>query len=681
MESEYISYFSYLSGGALFAALTIVLLQLWRKQSAHISLVIAAATSTVWEVVIAANYRFINLDSSELLILEICRYGVWIVALLEALKFTTGQPLPRRFHRALNSCWVLSLIAVITLKLIAPELANNSSLLIWNNLLLAIVGLVSVEQLFKNTGQFRLIKLYSLVIGGLFGYDIYVFSYSLIFNNIDPQLWQARGIINGCAALFMALGALTITAPNITAASFAISRPVAFYTTSLTASGSFLALMATGGYYVQLYGGSWGGIIHILLLFLALMLIGILFISNTIRSRLNVWINKHFFRHKYDYRVEWLKLINSLSHQCDTKDFHLRTLDTLASIFKSPHGGLWIKDDRHFKLAANSGVSLDSNNCKEPIDSVFCQSLQQNEWVFSPNTPDSKSYELNDLLPQWISKIPSLWLVLPLLTEDELLGFVILTQPQLDDTLTWEDLDLLKTVGRQVASYLDRHQAAEMLAESRQFDAFNKLTAFIMHDLKNLIAQQALVVENAAKHKDNPAFVEDAINTIDNSVVRMNTLLKKLQQDEPSELRSLELDKILIEAIKKCQELKPLPSLQRETKGIYVNADPDRLLMTLIHIIKNAQEATDSLGFIDVTLRTEDNSAIIIIEDNGSGMSDEFIKNQLFKPFNTTKSGKGMGIGVYQAKEYIESIGGAVAAESSLGTGTTFTISIPSTKG
>ena len=680
MDSEHISYFSYLSGGLLFAALTIVLLQLWRKKSAHISLVIAVAVSTAWELLIAANYRHITLEPPELLILETIRYGAWIVALLEALKFTTGQPLPQRFHRGLNGCWMLSLVAAIILKYTAPSLANNSNLLIWNNLLLAIVGLISVEQLFKNTGHFRLIKLYSLVIGGLFVYDIYVFSYSLIFNQIDLQLWQARGIINGIAALLMALGALTIAAPNITASRFAISRPVAFYTTSMTASGSFLALMAIGGYYVQLYGGSWGELIHILLLFLALLLISVLFVSNTVRSQLNVWINKHFFRHKYDYRVEWLKLINSLSHQSETEDFHQRTLDTLASIFKSPCGGLWIKHEQHFKLAANSGLTLDSNNNQEPINSTFCQALQDNEWVFSPKTPDSKNLELNNLLPQWINDIPSLWLVSPLLTENELLGFVIMAKPQLDDTLTWEDLDLLKTIGRQVASYLDRHQAAEQLAESRQFDAFNKLTAFIMHDLKNLIAQQALVVENAAKHKDNPAFIEDAINTIDNSVGRMNTLLKKLQQDEPSELRSFELDHTLIEAIKKCQELKPLPSLQLETKGIYVNADPDRLLMTFVHIIKNAQEATDNTGFIDVTLRTEDNNAIIVIEDNGAGMSEEFIKNQLFKPFNTTKSGKGMGIGVYQAKEYIESIGGTVVAESSLDSGTTFTISIPSIK-
>ena len=95
---------------------------------------------------------------------------------------------------------------------------------------------------------------------------------------------------------------------------------------------------------------------------------------------------------------------------------------------------------------------------------------------------------------------------------------MVLTSPEIDDSLTWEDLDLLKTVSRQIASYLDRHEAAEMLAESRQFEAFNKLTAFIMHDLKNLIAQQALVVENAAKHRENPAFFEDAIRTIDNSV-------------------------------------------------------------------------------------------------------------------------------------------------------------------
>ena len=268
-------------------------------------------------------------------------------------------------------------------------------------------------------------------------------------------------------------------------------------------------------------------------------------------------------------------------------------------------------------------------------------------------------------------------MILPLLTETRLLGFVVLDEPTHDTSLTWEDLDLLKTVGRQVASYLDRHQSAEQLAESKQFEAFNKLTAFIMHDLKNLIAQQGLVVENAAKHKDNPAFVEDAIQTIDNSVNRMSNLLRKLQQQEASAIQNLELHKVLMNAVKKCQENKPSPSLRFESTTAKVDADPDLLVMTIANIIQNAQEATLNNGFVDVTLRQEGKSAIISIEDNGEGMDQEFIRDRLFKPFETTKSGKGMGIGVYQTQEFISELGGQISVDSRPGEGTTFTITIP----
>jgi putative PEP-CTERM system histidine kinase len=326
-------------------------------------------------------------------------------------------------------------------------------------------------------------------------------------------------------------------------------------------------------------------------------------------------------------------------------------------------------------------LSLPNQGTEEPVNTPFCRGLQQ-EWVFSPYSEDKDQNELNKVLPEWIFAIDDLWLVLPLLIEQDLLGFIILTKPSTHDVaLTWEDLDLLKNVGRQVASYIDRQHSAELIAESRQFDAFNKLTAFIMHDLKNLIAQQALVVENAAKHKDNPAFVEDAINTIDNSVARMSNLLKKLQRNETMELRSLELSKILMEATKRCQDIQPVPTLRLEDSNIVVNADPDHLLMTCMHIIKNAQEATPRNGFVDVTLRREANNAIISIEDNGEGMDEDFIRNQLFKPFVTTKSGKGMGIGVYQANEYLSSLGGKLSVESTPGTGTTFTLSIPATQG
>ncbi len=682
MEQEQITFFSYLSGGVLFAALLFVTAYLSKIRAVHFTLPIAALMSMVWHIIIAMNYKNLPLDKADLLPLEISRYGAWITAILASLKYTTGQHLPKAFRYLIHGPWVLGLLAALLLRHYQYPLAENTSLLIWCCLILSILALISVEQLYKNSSYSRLIRLWSLIAGAIFTYDIYLFAHSLIFDQIDTELWQARGAINGIAALILALGSMALSGQTTQNAKFTLSRPVAFYTTSMTAAGSFLALMAIGGYYVQLYGGNWGTIIQILVLFLAMLSISIVFISRTIRSRLNVWINKNFFRHKYDYRVEWLQLINYLSRTPDTQDFQLRAITAIASIFKSPQGALWLQQNQHLVNVATLDLNLPEQAMKEATNTPFCQALQQ-EWVFSPYSQGKDQEALNKALPAWVFDIPNLWLVLPLLVEQSLLGFMVLTKPTTHDdaALTWEDLDLLKNVGRQVASYLDRQHAAEVIAESRQFDAFNKLTAFIMHDLKNLIAQQALVVENAAKHKENPAFVEDAINTIDNSVARMSTLLKKLQHNEPAELRSLELHKLLMEATKKCQDQRPIPTLRLEDAGIIVNADPDHLLMTCVHIIKNAQEATASNGFIDVTLRREANNAIITIEDNGEGMDEDFIRNRLFKPFVTTKSGKGMGIGVYQANEFIASLGGKVSVESSPSIGTTFTLSIPATQG
>ncbi|MDB6063083.1 MAG: histidine kinase [Verrucomicrobiaceae bacterium] len=678
MQHDQITFLSNLAGGCIFLALTLMLFYLWYIRAAHSTLVLAAAVSAVWQFAFAVHYHWLSLEKPVLLILEIARDGAWISALLSCMVFSSGKTLSFPLRAIIQGVWISALFLASYLFATHTTLAYDTKTLTWAGVSLGVVGLVSVEQLYRNSQQDRLIKLLSVAISSLFVYDIYLFSHALMFGAIDVDLWRARGSVNAIAGLFMIAGSIAVARQNAKPTRMTLSRPAVFYTTSLTAAGCFLALMAVGGYYVELYGGSWGTVVQILVLFLALMSVGGIFVSETARSHLNVWINKHFFHHKYDYRAEWLKLINYLSQPFGAENFHERAIKAVAEIFKSPGGALWLRQGQRYTPMAAYNVPLPNASVDEPADSPFCSAMKKTEWVFSTQSPENDSLgAMNELLPAWIHTINDLWLVLPLLTESELLGFMVLTKPELDDSLTWEDLDLLKTVSRQVASYLDRHEAAEMLAESRQFEAFNKLTAFIMHDLKNLIAQQALVVENAAKHRENPAFFEDAIRTIDNSVSRMSNLLRKLQQNESSELRSLELHRVLMEAVKKCKEQKPVPSLRLQQTNLKVNADQDRLIMTLTHIIKNAQDATDSNGFVDITLQRDENDAIIVIEDNGVGMDQDFIKNQLFRPFVTTKSGKGMGIGAYQTREFIASLGGNVTVDSAPGEGTTFTIALP----
>lgn len=677
MGYDAVTFQSYLSAGLIFAVLTLVLIRLWFRDRAHLLLVVAAAVSSLWGVAIAFNYRGYPQSPSDLLLIETLRYGAWTCAVIATVQFVSGAKLPGLFRNTINGGWILALAGYLALKVFDVPLLENTSLLIWVCLILSIIGLVAVEQLYRNTTDMRDTKLISVLLATLFGYDIYLFAYSLIFNQIEPITWQARGAVNASIALFMALG-IMLTANANRPTPLAMSRPLVFYTTSLTAAGCFLATMAMGGYYVQLYGGEWGTVVQVLLLVLAIISIIIVFVSRTLRAKLSVWVNKNFFHHKYDYRAEWLRLINYLSQPTHEDDANERGLKAIASIFKCPGAALWLPANNFYQPAATIDMVLPECDLRVAEDSPFCRTMLEQEWVFSPYTTAAERNETySHLLPEWINEIEGLWLVLPLSIEQKLVGFVLLTRPEGESLLNWEDLDLLKTVGRQVASYLDRHQAAELLVESRQFEAFNKLTAFIMHDLKNLIAQQALVVQNAAKHKDNPAFVEDAIRTIDNSVGRMSNLLKKLQHNEPAEIRPVSIHKALMEAVRKSDDLKPKPALRLTPDDIQVTADPDRLTMTLLHLVRNAQEATQSTGFVDVTLRHEDNNAIILIEDNGAGMDAEFVQKRLFRPFDTTKSGKGMGIGAYQAREYLAGLGGRLTVESTPGEGTTFTISLP----
>lgn len=674
---EHISFLSYLGGSTLFGALAIVFFKHWNKQSAYIPLIVTAIVCSLWGLIIAYNFSTISLVSPALITIEALRYCAIIYVTISILNFIYRQN-SRSLIRHIKTgvLFIPPLLFLLVHLNILSSIFQTNSFLIYNSLLMSLLGLIMIEQLYRNCGQYRLIKIYSLLFASILAYDVYLFAYSIIFDELSYSLWQARGMINGSAALAMAVATLVFETSLPKPTAFSPSRPVAFYTTSLTVSIILLLIIAVMGYLVKTYGGTWGEVLHILLVFLALFTIGTLFLSKTLRAHTNVWINKHFFRHKYDYRVEWLKLINMLSRDAKEGELYTGTIKALLDIFKCHNGAIWLQKEQHYQLVYNSGLLI-NNNPKEPLSTPFIKALIEQEWVFSIQKSNySQVNYVNSLLPKWVSDIPNVWLVLPLLTEKDLIGFVVLDKPDSDTSLNWEDLDLLKTVGYQLASYLDRQHAAEKLAESSQFETFNQLTAFIMHDLKNLIAQQKLIVENAAKHKDKPEFINDAFETIDNSVARMNNLLEKLQHDTPAHNTSVSLNKVAEQTIKKVSNGKPLPSLSI-SEELFINGDIDHLVMTLFHLIRNAQDATSNDGTIDVIIKKTADKAEISIIDNGCGMTQEFIEKRLFKPFITTKSGKGMGIGAYQTKTYIESLGGSLSVNSTIGKGSEFKIQLP----
>lgn len=677
---DHLTFISYAGGAALNFCVLIVGLLLTIRKQINASFLLASLVTTLWCAIYALSPQFLPLTPFEMLATESARYGLWLYCMLSTTRFHSGKRVPRNLYLSLLMIWALVLFSGMFS--VSHDSGTGDWLdnmpIAWNSLLMAILCIVGVEQLFRNAPHARVAKVLSIAVGANMAFDLYLFAQSLIMQRTAIELWNARGLVSGTSAMILAVGMLATSGQSDMHARISISRPIVFYTTSLTTAGFFLALMAAGGYYIKNYGGDWGTILQTVLIFTALLLVVTVFVSESTRTRLSVLVDKHFFHHKYDYRVEWLKLINYLSEPTDD-DLDKRALRAVTGMFRSSGGCLWL-DNHYGKFIPVAAINMDmpSMMLEEPETSNFCRILDNQDWVFVPNAASNDELSnYNDVLPSWVKQIPKLWLIMPLKVEQRLYGFILLASPGHEERLSWEDLDLLKTVGRQVASYLSRHEAAEMLAQSKQFEAYNKLTAFIMHDLKNLIAQQALVVENANKHKQNPAFIEDAINTIDNSVKRMSNLLKKLQQKQPSSSITFDINKILIDAVKKCQSKNPRPSLRLNDASMMVTTDQDHLEMIFTHIIKNAQEATDPSGFVDVTVYEKHGNAVIEVEDNGEGMDSDFIKNRLFRPFDTTKSGKGMGIGVYQTREFIRSLGGDVAVHSTPKVGTVFKITIP----
>jgi putative PEP-CTERM system histidine kinase len=244
--------------------------------------------------------------------------------------------------------------------------------------------------------------------------------------------------------------------------------------------------------------------------------------------------------------------------------------------------------------------------------------------------------------------------------------------------LNYEDHDLLKTAGRQVAAFLAHDLAMEQLAETRQFEAYSKLSAFVMHDLKNLLSQQALLVENAKKHQHRPEFVADVIKTVDHGVQRMRRLLRQLERDATGgQEQRVEINALLHETIAACSANGRVCPTFTPHRPVWVHAQADRLSSVVAHVLTNAQEATKLGDTISVTLSERAGRASIEIRDSGEGMTEEFVRRRLFKPFETTKGRSGMGIGVYQAREVVRSLGGEMTVKSSLGGGTTVSIVLP----
>ena len=675
-----IATYSYGLAAIGFLVLGVPLLTGWRGRAHGPLLVAACLISAFWAGSLAWAATDLMMWTSLSDGFEVARNAVWSLFLVVLLgdwrdpdsKLPLGLR-PVLFAAAV--CYVLALAAasfgywdLALLETVLPVMAR---------VMQAVGGMLLVEQAYRNkTTQERwAVKFACLGIGAMFAYDFYLYSHAMLFREVDPDIWAARGIIN---ALTVPLLALSMRRAKSWRSPLAVSRRAMFHSAALFGSAIYLLAMGSAGYYLRYFGGSWGTVMQVTFLFGALLLLAGILFSGTFRAWLKVFISKHFYSYGYDYREEWMRFTRTLSEAGP----HLgeRTVQAVAALVESPGGVLWQRRDgsngSNFEPVAGWDVAL--SDVIEPADSALCRFLESTQWVIDLGeyADEPEKYE-GVTMPAWLLAWPRGWLVVPLMMGSRLSGFVVLQTARSRVKLNWEVLDLLEIAGSQAASYLAQQDAANELMVARQFESFNRMSTFVVHDLKNLVSQLSLMNANAAKHKDNPEFQADMLETVSLSVQKMRLMLQKLSRiDVEEKPMPLAVDQVVRQAVANKAAFEPRPRFDVRDTGLRVLADRERLERVVGHLIQNAIEATPKEGSVTIALEREDDAVRIEITDTGEGMSEDFIRERLFKPFESTKSA-GMGIGVFESREYINELGGRLEVSSRPALGTTFKVILP----
>lgn len=664
-------------GAAAFAIFSLLLLLGRRVQGQHRLLLAACALTALWSAATALHeYLVLGLDIAQAArVLETLRTAAWLVFLVWLLG-----------PAALPAKRLLAVVALLCMTQLATgELAPVSTVLadsmprqpadpaliatIAASLLLAVVGILLVEQLYRSTPTRERwgIKFACLGLGTLFVYDFYLYSDALLFRRVEPHIWAARGLVDAFCVPLLAITAARNPGWKL---GLALSRKIMVRSAALVGCAVYLLAMAAGGWYLRSVGGAWGPVMQLICLCgAALLLAGVLF-SGSARARLRVFISKHFYQAHYDYRDEWRSFTQALSEGGPAPGE--RAIQAVAALVESPAGALWIRRDGAFEPAACWNIA--PQQATELAGSAFCRLLEERQWIVAAgllSRPAETPY------PAWLQGIPGLWLVVPLMLHGRLFGFIALTGPRAPVALNWEVFDLLRLAGSQAASCLAHGELADRLSVARQFESFNRMTTFIVHDLKNLLSQHSLLLANAQRHRANPAFQEDMLATLGHSVQKMTAMLQRLSRgDHATERSPHALAHVLRRAVSGYATAQPCPVLEIADDTLLAFVDGQRLERTVAHLLQNAVEATHPDGHISVSLRRQDECAVIEVCDTGSGMSEEFLRDRLFRPFETTKP-TGMGIGVYESREYLRELGGRLEVESRPGSGSTFRIVLP----
>lgn len=654
------------AAAAAYALVALALLRGGDRGAPAVLFRVALAVTALWSASVAIQARLAPELPS---LLEALRDLAWLGFIAALVERTPGAA-----PRSTRILWIGVAAAIAVRVIVDMTLGGHVSLAV--SLASAIAFLVLIHNLYGLAAPSSRwgLRLIAIALAAMLAYTLNLYTLGWLNRRLPYDLVAARG-----AVMLLILPLFVLASRRNRSWKVRLSRAAAFQTLSLGMIGGYLIVMTIMARAVAMIGGEAARLVQIALVVTMALGAALLASSGRVRGSVRVTILKHFFQHRYDYRSEWLRLIGTLGRGGrEAMPLPERVIEAIADIVDSPAGVLLTRsDDGSLASIARWNWPGDMPMFEQVAPLVGYVERQERILDLSSLREGRESYPGEAAaVPDKLVAEQRAWLAVPLLLEARLIGLVLVAPPRAARDLDWEDFDLLRIAARQAAAHLAERQLADALSEARRFEEFNRRFAFILHDVKNLVSQLALLARNAERHADNPEFRADMVATLNNSTAKMRDLLARLSQNHrgaigepaPVALRPM------VERIVAARQGRHAISV--EGPIVEALADAAGLEQAIGHLVDNAIEASPPAEAVSIALAVSGDRATVTVADRGAGMDDAFIRDSLFTPFASTKPA-GFGIGAYEARAIVVAMGGRLEVTSRRGEGTIFTISLP----
>ncbi len=540
-------------------------------------------------------------------------------------------------------------------------------------MLFLVFGLVQLERTLAGLHSLQRwkIKLEVLAGGLLMAAFALYFSHSLLYRSINVDFLPVRSL-----AATIALGMFCYSRlVRDDGSRLALSRGIAHRSFVLLLVGGYLIVLGLlGGGISYLNIGDSKLLINLLLLVGSVGL-ATLFLSERLRRKFKVILHKNFYQSKYDYRQQWENFTRQVADNTSLDRIQPAILDHFCSTLACKGAALYLYDDEQKGYVPAAVFNFRRDWRPFPATDPLVECLSKKDWVLK--VPECAA----ELEGSVLNVVPgaTVFLVVPLFFDDELIGFILLgEQINPDELLTYEDYDILRLLARHSVATIQSLRLSEQLAVVRELAAIGKVSTFVLHDLKNQVSGLSLLLENARDYIEDPEFQQDMLETVGSTVTNMNMLitrLKGLKEKPKLAIAPVALEKVVEAAVDSAGG-----RIEMTGEEVRIAADEEEIYKVVLNLLVNAIEASPADGTVRVEFGLAAEEAFVKVQDQGCGMSPEFIQHKLFKPFVSTKK-HGFGIGLYHCSQIVEAHGGRIEVDSRPGEGTTFTLALPTVTG